>query len=447
MTHMQGKVGSGARSTIVCQATGEGVGSFAESSTAPHLIVASVHVSQLSFFLAPIGRDSCWNRERHATLSSSFSLILIRLYHRIRHSGRPLTAIDMEKAGPPPGSVPSTDQQQLAGTSNQIARRPVAQEHDEPLDRQPTPPPYSGPSSPDPLTGVQSLQQAQAELTKAPLRYPGLPKLDYRLYSPPLFKLSSDSTTLSSKAEYLSTNLNALAALMRAQSTVPPKPQIQIKGSRGRRIDFDIKLNLMSLLVPDDERQRMDYIRCVGENEMALRGGPKPSLKPDVGEAGLDGWCRRFVQDSAGIKVFTLERIVANLDSRWLDGQIRSLVASLKYRGAVDVNFLVTHSKVVVQNPDRVNQFFTSVSSMFSGKNKYEVIKAVWPFATTAPGEPGRRCIVQSEEAWWGDWSGPIQYAISQKRHGWVTIEDKLEAIMEGKGADMPLVDWGDDSV
>lgn len=301
-----------------------------------------------------------------------------------------------------------------------------------------TPPPYSGPST-------QSVASPTAEqsVVKSSPRYPGLPRLNYTLYSPPLFKLSSDTTTLSSKADYLSTNASALVSLLRAQSTVPPKPQIQVRGSRGRRVDFDIKLNLMSLLVPEDERQRMDYIRCVGEGELAFRGGVRPDMVPDVGDAGLEEWCRRYVQDSASVKSFLLERVVANLDVEWLEGQLRSMVASLGYKGAVDVKFLVTHSRVLVQSPDKVNQFFTTVTSLFSGKTKYEVIKAVWPYATTRNGEPGRKCIVQSEETWWREWRQPIKYAISQKRQGWVTVEDKLEAVMEGKGQNTDPVDWG----
>ena len=299
-----------------------------------------------------------------------------------------------------------------------------------------TPPPYSGPSG-------ENKVECHTNEAATVRRYPGLPKLDYKLYSPPLFKLSSDSTTLSSKAEYLSSNAAALVSLIRTQSSVPPKPQIQVRGSRGRREDFDIKLNLMSLLVPDDDDGRMDYIRCAGEGESVFRGGIKPAMLPDVGDGGLEEWCRRYVQDTASVKSFALDRVVANLDIGWIEGQLRSLVASLKYRGAVDVTFLVTHSRVVVQSPDKVNPFFTTVTSLFSGKNKYEVVKAVWPFATSRSGEPGRRCLVQSEEVWWREWRDPIKYAISQKRQGWVTTEDKLEAVMEGKGNGAEPVDWG----
>ncbi|KAF4465583.1 hypothetical protein FALBO_7556 [Fusarium albosuccineum] len=308
---------------------------------------------------------------------------------------------------------------------------------------QATPPPYSGPSaSINPLASLE----VEAAL-KGPRRYPGLPRLDYRLYSPPLFKLSNDNKTLSSRAEYLSTKPTALISLIRAQASVPPKPQIHVRGSRGRKVDFDIKLNLMSLLVPEEEKERIDYIRCVNAGEVAFRGGIKPDVLPEVGDAGLEEWCRRFVQDPASVKLFSLDRVVANLDTAWIEGQLRSLVASLNYRGAVDVTFVVTHNRVVVQNPDKVNQFFTSVTSLFSGKNRYEVVKAVWPFATTKNGEPNRRCVVQSEEIWWREWKDPIKYAISQKRHGWVTVEDKLEAVMEGKGHETGTIDWGPDNL
>ncbi|CEJ80262.1 hypothetical protein VHEMI00458 [[Torrubiella] hemipterigena] len=311
--------------------------------------------------------------------------------------------------------------------------------------RSQTPPPYSGPSPASPSEENTQFAQPSSTVHKGFPRYPGLPKIDYRIYSPPLFKLSHDLTTLSSKADYLSTNASALLSLMRTQASVPPKPQIQIRGTSGRKVDFDVKVNLMPLLLPDDERLRMDYIRCVGHDEVAYRGGSRPDVLPEVGDGGLEEWCRRFVEDGSSVKSFTLERVVANLDVSWLEGQLRSLVASTKYRGSVDVSFIVSHSKVQVQNPDKVNQFFTSVASLFSGKNRYEVVKVVWPFATTKNGEPNRKCLVQSEEVWWREWRDPIRYAISQKRQGWVTVEDKLETVMEGKGSSSELIDWGPD--
>ncbi|KAI8962291.1 hypothetical protein F5Y11DRAFT_194967 [Daldinia sp. FL1419] len=300
------------------------------------------------------------------------------------------------------------------------------------------PPPYSGPSD----TSLEP--QARSHLPKGPQYYPGLPILDYSQYLPPLFDLSPDSTTITSKANYLSENTNALATLIRGLATVPPKPQIIIQGNRGRKVDFSIKLNLMNLLVPNDPNDRLDYLRCVSKDEVALRGGSEPGLKPDFGvDNGLEAWCDRFTKDSTTIKSFTLERVIANFDTNWLEGQARSLVASTDYKGQVTVQFLVTHAKVVIQNPDKYNKFLKSVTSLFSSKSKYEVVKAVWPFATTKNGEQGRKCVVQSELTWWEEWRDPIRFAIGTKRQGWVTNEDKLECIMEGRGKGIKLIDWG----
>ena len=38
---------------------------------------------------------------------------------------------------------------------------------------------------------------------------------------------------------------------------------------------------------------------------------------------------------------------------------------------------------------------------------------------------------VQSEDAWWNDWSNAIKYAVLTKRKGWVTAEDRMDAAME----------------
>ncbi|EPE08849.1 hypothetical protein F503_04436 [Ophiostoma piceae UAMH 11346] len=317
------------------------------------------------------------------------------------------------------------------------------------------PPMYSGPASPAQEAalvsqgGSAAAAAAAAAAKRGPPRYPGLLHLDYRLYAPPLFELSEDKTTIKSNASYLSSTVSALANLVREQATVPPKPIIHITGQRGRKVDFSVKINLMNLLVSDDLRRRMNYVRCVGRNELAMRGGSSktPSVVPDIessdAASAIDQWCLQYVNDPASVKVFVLERQVANMDINWLEGQVRSLVASTGYKGAVTVKFPVTHARVVVQSPDKVNKFFTSVTTLFTGKSTYEVVKSVWPFATHKSGEPGRKYAVQSEQTWWKEWRDPIRYAISMKRVGWVTNEDKLEVLMEGVGKGITVIEWG----
>jgi hypothetical protein len=133
---------------------------------------------------------------------------------------------------------------------------------------------------------------------------------------------------------------------------------------------------------------------------------------------------------------FTLEREVVNWNTEYIEGQIRSLIAATKYHGVVSVTFPVAHSKVVVQSPDKANRscFFSMISFMYK-TNRYEVLKAIWPYATSQPGSAAsetmpRQCAVQSEESWWNDWKNAIRYAVLQKRKGWVTAEDRIEAAM-----------------
>ncbi|KAI8949056.1 hypothetical protein F4801DRAFT_427032 [Xylaria longipes] len=355
---------------------------------------------------------------------------------------RPVYRPENNEAGPSgstfaelPGDTPEPSTASASASASASAHAHAQQQQQQ---QQHQPPPYSGPSS-------NATDSRRPVVSKGPQCYPGLPVLDYRQYLPPMFELSADSTAITSKATYLSENVKALSNLLRTLATVPPKPQILIHGSRGRKVDFSVRLNLMSLLVPDNPHDRMDYLRCVTRGEMAYRGANEPSLKPELraGEDGLEAWCARFVNDQSSVKTFTLERVVANLDHTWIEGQIRSLIAATTYKGVVTVQFPVTHARVTIQNPDKVNKFFTTITTLFSGKSKYEVVKAVWPFANAKNGEHGRKCIVQDEKMWWEEWRDPIQYAISQKRQGWITNEDKLECIMESKGKGASLVDWG----
>jgi hypothetical protein len=153
------------------------------------------------------------------------------------------------------------------------------------------PPPYSGPSNPPVPT------------PSAPRLFPGLPNLNYALYSPASFKLSADETTISSYKPELSTYPAALNSLIQYQATIPPKAQICVKGSTSSgHVDFDLKLNMMSLLVGhSDQRERWSYLKVVEDSEQAHRGGLKESVQPRL-PGGIDAWLKRFCEDKAAIK-------------------------------------------------------------------------------------------------------------------------------------------------
>jgi hypothetical protein len=67
-------------------------------------------------------------------------------------------------------------------------------------------------------------------------------------------------------------------------------------------IDFDVKLNLMNLIVPDEDRKgRMNYVKVIGPGEMGFRGEVKETTAPAV-TGGLEEWARKFCEDSSSIK-------------------------------------------------------------------------------------------------------------------------------------------------
>ncbi|TVY13667.1 hypothetical protein LARI1_G008530 [Lachnellula arida] len=311
-----------------------------------------------------------------------------------------------------------------AGPSTSIFNQ---EPHDD-NDRSNTPPPYSGPTTP-------SMSAPRAPPPQN-ITYPGLPHLDYRLYAPSTFLLSADKSEIKSYETRLSTYPNALVSLIQSVATIPPKPHIRIVGkSSDGSIDFDVTMNAMNLIVPDADRKgKMNYVRIIGPGEAGFRGDTKETLAPDLGN--LDNWARSYCADTSSIKQFVLERIVTNWDTSYLEGRLLSLINSTAYRGHCTVSFPLTHSRVVVHSPDKVNRFFSNVTKVFTGTRKYEVIKSIWPYADVPRGETGRRCAVQEEDVWFNDWKDAIRHAVLGRRRGWVTGEDRLEFLMEPRPAE-----------
>ncbi|TGO55676.1 hypothetical protein BCON_0088g00060 [Botryotinia convoluta] len=290
-----------------------------------------------------------------------------------------------------------------------------------------TPPAYSTALSPP--TPLRSNHQ---------LRSPDIPNLPYNLYLPPSFTLSSDKTTITSSSAHLS-NPGTLLPLITSLCTIPPKPMLRIVGQRMHAPgpDFDIRINLMGLIVGEGER-KMNYMKLLGKGEMGWRGGVREATEPDFGGKGekeLEGWVRAFCGDEAGVKEFILTRQIPNLSTTHLQGLILALIAQTGYPGHTTISFPITHSKVVVRPPDRVNSFFSSVAKVFMGTKRYEVVSSVWPFADVGRGIEGRRCVVMGEEEWFDEWKNVIGRAVVKGKKGWVTVEDRLEWLMEGQGS------------
>lgn len=132
-------------------------------------------------------------------------------------------------------------------------------------------------------------------------------------------------------------------------------------------------------------------------------------------------------------KRFTLTRQLSNWNTSYIEGQIRSLIASTGYNKPVTITFPVKYSKIVVYPPrsNSFNSFFTTLVSPLLDKKRYEVVRAVWPYASLPPGpaaNTNRIPVVQTEEMWWEEWRDVLRWAIVSKRiSGWVSVDDMLD--------------------
>ena len=201
--------------------------------------------------------------------------------------------------------------------------------------------------------------------------------------------------------------------------------------------DFFIRINITHLLSTGPEVG--GELHLLADNEKGYRGGVIKRLTPSVGSVNianqheeLKAWCDRFVADPSHLKSFTLKRVVCNHDTKKLEALIRSAVASTNYRGQVAIYFPVTHEKVIVYSPTRINQwrmrkwirwiFYLTFLWIFSwlylwlATARYEVVKVVFPYADVSPEDAvlgtARTATVMDEMTWFQLWERAIKRGV-----------------------------------
>jgi hypothetical protein len=137
-----------------------------------------------------------------------------------------------------------------------------------------------------------------------------------------------------------------------------------------------------------------------------------------------------------------------NWNTDYIEGRIRSLLASMGYRGHLSITFPVANAEVAVHSAPTKMKLISNLLSSVMETKKYEVVKAYWPYATlgsdsshtsrSAPGAAARVCAVQSEEAWWQEWSAVIRKGVLAGRSGWLSLDDQIEFAMS------PVLDLGE---
>ena len=155
---------------------------------------------------------------------------------------------------------------------------------------------------------------------------------------------------------------------------------------------------------------------------------------------------------------FVLERKITNWDTAYLTAQIHSLVASTKFQGDLSVTFPLTYSTVIVYAGvlpthkskgtwvEKVNKSILGSSSseavVYSPSKICPSVQSIWPYASAAPGEKGRECVVQSEQEWIQVWKDVVRKGVLDGKRAMLGIEDWREVQMVGVPAEKEKA-WG----
>jgi hypothetical protein len=234
--------------------------------------------------------------------------------------------------------------------------------------------------------------------------------------------------------------------MIREQAKYPPSYFVELHGTHTETVrngkketknkitDFLIRINITNLLTPDTEIGP-ESVELLPDNKRGYRGGRIPAFTPTVERSDvenqpdeLQAWCEAYVNNPAGVKSFTLKREIINHDTKKLEQLLRSGIAGTHYRGHLSVKFPIVHKRVVVYSPGRINQWRTTTwirwvfyltflwifawPVLFFLTRKYEVVKAVYPYANVPTDDGGNReCQVMNEQDWYMRWLAAIERA------------------------------------
>ncbi|KIH87680.1 hypothetical protein SPBR_05027 [Sporothrix brasiliensis 5110] len=285
----------------------------------------------------------------------------------------------------------------------------------------------------------------------------------------------------------------ALATAATHWAQAPPRPYVQLVGKHkqtvdhnGKKetrdvVDFDVKVELTPYLFSDavtykswrtlrtpenrDKVRRGTVFRCQAP---AASGPPRLPEDPESNAAvaadgdddkpTLEDWCRRYTEDPAKLRSFTLERRMVGFDYKKVQTQMESLVRRTNYRGHLAVTFPTDEVGLVMYSDHRFNRWrmmkwvqalcvltlmvlFTWPYLFFATKS-YEVVTVDWPFSRTTP-EGRKEYVSLSEDQWYNMWARAITKAVLGKRQGTLDQDDLRQA----EGAEPTFESTGNSTV
>lgn len=284
-----------------------------------------------------------------------------------------------------------------------------------------------------------------------PLMPPGAPRLAIEP-----FRTDHKTGTTYYVDKRLDTDHKFLLDQLTSMSLSPPRPFVHLRGThyetvkdgdkteRKKRIDFDIEIELTSLLYPDPQTaHNLHRLTTVSNFEKVRRGTVFATRAPGFGGSGaaeegtpdVEQWCMRYTLSQAGLKSFAFER---RIDDGWdwavVKNRLHMMIRETNYRGHATVDFPVRHARVELYNDCRINRwrltkwiamlfYFTLLFLftwpwLFFRTKRWETVYSTWLIGKSYGGVDYSQVHTLSEDEWFSMWGRAIHQAIMQRRQG-----------------------------
>ncbi|RMZ87212.1 hypothetical protein DV736_g5559, partial [Chaetothyriales sp. CBS 134916] len=244
-------------------------------------------------------------------------------------------------------------------------------------------------------------------------------------YDVPAGTLTDDRASLTTTHELFYTSPTALSNFLTQQCHLPPRLLLHIKGShtdtsRTIQPDFDLTLNLTALLdIPQSGPSSLRFRIKPPPKETRPKRASLLNRAASPPTTPLETWCKRFTADKSENKSLTLTRTFPGFPSAYIEGQLRTLLHTLKYRGIVDVSFPVYHQSVTVHKPPA--NWFYGILRLYPVK-EFQIGESIWEVRGKDSGQSQK--VV---DEWWEEWKGPITNAVLKKTRGKIGVEEWME--------------------
>ncbi|PNS20043.1 hypothetical protein CAC42_1490 [Sphaceloma murrayae] len=324
------------------------------------------------------------------------------------------------------------------------------------------PPPYDAASSVpardssahQPSSSDRSSSSKVPEVWRA---YQKLQSVPWTRYMPPAAQLSSDTSTVTIVNIPKDHTAGLVTRVILEQLALPPQQNVKIVGRHNtwegnKAIDFDLTLNLTPYFISDDGTSTAKVSWQSGCEEGS------GSAAGDAVQTEIESAMARSYSNKTIPQNIVIQRALTNWDKAYVATCIHGLLGTTRYKGAVEITYPTSQTKVVIQLPsqeaatEQRGLFSALVQSVTGNKVSY-TIKADWQYSShpvntdehgSRSTDPNRSFTSKSEAEWYADWEAVIRRAVVRKERTMLGLDAWMQNMTDPlRKAELPGSDWG----